>query len=76
MRYAEIVITHAELERLNTDYLVAALSNSSEGWQQYTELIKDAVFSRNPINTIKAIKLFEQVDNAEFREEIHVVKAW
>jgi preprotein translocase subunit Sss1 len=59
-RSASSSLPLADLERLDTDFLVAALPAAGGSWQAYLDLINDCVASQDPLNVLKVLGVYER----------------
>ncbi|MEO8493813.1 MAG: hypothetical protein ABI614_01995, partial [Planctomycetota bacterium] len=57
----------AKLEKLNTDFLVVVLSGASQTWRDYEPLIRAAVASTNPLNTVRMLDIYEKTKDLELQ---------
>ncbi len=57
----------AKLEKLNTDFLVVVLSAASHTWREYEPLIRAAVASKNPLNTIRMLEVYEKTTDSDLQ---------
>lgn len=60
-KFAAQCLRAEELERLDVTFLVAALPAVGESWPEYREFIESCVASKDPLNVLKMVELYERL---------------
>lgn len=75
-RYGEFVshaasyLTKPQREKLDADYLTAALANPEVEWQKLEALFWRASHSSDPLNVLKILAIYEKTTDSELREQL------